>query len=233
MFCPTCGNQVPDDTKFCPGCGTPLAQAPAAANAAPAAENAVPAASTKKQKREPGKVRKLLFGSMSVGGIIVFILVIQIGKYLAKQGVKAVMNPEPSAIEQQDTTPEEEPAEPTTTGDDEVTIDPADMEAWVMEHYGNSFALTDCNIGRVDNQLQIELYSSVTSDSADAATLAANFRQELLSESSSSDSAALITWIEQELGVTGITERDVLYYADGTICGEALFDSTGLVDYRI
>ena len=28
MFCGTCGNQMPDETKFCPACGTATAQAP-------------------------------------------------------------------------------------------------------------------------------------------------------------------------------------------------------------
>lgn len=28
MFCPNCGKQIPDDSKFCVGCGSPIAQAP-------------------------------------------------------------------------------------------------------------------------------------------------------------------------------------------------------------
>jgi len=28
MFCGTCGNQMPDETKFCPACGTATAKAP-------------------------------------------------------------------------------------------------------------------------------------------------------------------------------------------------------------
>ena len=31
MFCPKCGNQIPDGSKFCPKCGSQLGQAPAPA----------------------------------------------------------------------------------------------------------------------------------------------------------------------------------------------------------
>ncbi|WP_455139370.1 zinc ribbon domain-containing protein [Thermophilibacter sp.] len=37
MFCPKCGAQVPDGTKFCPACGTPLNPAAPAGGSAPAA----------------------------------------------------------------------------------------------------------------------------------------------------------------------------------------------------
>ena len=39
MFCPKCGNQIPDGSKFCPKCGSQLGQAPAPA-AAPATQPA-------------------------------------------------------------------------------------------------------------------------------------------------------------------------------------------------
>lgn len=34
-FCVNCGAQLPDETRFCPMCGTPVSQANAQANAAP------------------------------------------------------------------------------------------------------------------------------------------------------------------------------------------------------
>lgn len=33
MFCPHCGNQISDSTKFCPSCGAAVAQNSGAANA--------------------------------------------------------------------------------------------------------------------------------------------------------------------------------------------------------
>lgn len=50
MFCPQCGNQVPDSAQFCPKCGTRFATAPQgkAANARPSQQQA-PARSTHAQ----------------------------------------------------------------------------------------------------------------------------------------------------------------------------------------
>ena len=212
MFCPTCGSQIPDSTKFCPSCGTsvtPGANAPTPA----------PAPTPQKQKKEPGKTRKLLFGSMSVGGIIVLILVTQIGKYVAKKTIPGIINPEPSAIEQ--------PADPETDTSDE------DPENLVMEEFGDHFSLTDCRVRTEDSQAYYEMFSSVMPESSDAEELSARFSQTLLTNDRSQSVAEIISENEQSSGVTGITLRYTLYYADGTICGEALFDNTGLVDYRI
>ena len=42
MFCPECGNQVPDGTKFCPSCGNAFGDASAPAPAGGAAQPAAP-----------------------------------------------------------------------------------------------------------------------------------------------------------------------------------------------
>ena len=62
MFCPNCGKQIPDDSRFCVGCGTPVAQtAPAAhpeqaepqAYAAPAYQQAPPAQPVYQDYQQP------------------------------------------------------------------------------------------------------------------------------------------------------------------------------------
>ena len=221
MFCTTCGRQIPDGTAFCPNCGSALSPKPASPQPANAAGPSAQAAPTQpaKQKKEPGKVRKFLFGSLSVGAIITIILVTQIAKYLAKQGIETVMNPEPAAVEQQ--------------GEAEDGISIEDMENSLMEKYKDAYDLTDCTVSLTDSQIQIELISSVTSDSPEAAELSARFQQDELSEASEQDEAQFISELEQESGTTGITEYVVLYYADDVICGEVLYDSHGIDSYYV
>lgn len=237
MFCPTCGNQIPDGTKFCPSCGTSLAQPPTTENATPAAADSAPAPSAKKQKKEPGKVRKLLFGSLSVGAIIAIILVTQVAKYLVKQGFKNTTNPEPTATQQ--------PANPETDTIPDQISDRELEDAMVrisgmslkeqaestLEAYSDFYALTNCTLSVDNGRMQTSLFSSVTSDGPDAAELSARFQQQELSEEEAQLEAVVIAALEQELGVTGITDHFILYYADGTVCGEALWDSTGLIEH--
>ena len=130
------------------------------------------------------------------------------------------MNSDPAAIEQQ--------------GEFEDGISIEDMENSLMEMYKDAYALTDCTVSFTDSQMQIELISSVTSGSPEAAELSARFQHDELSEASEQDEAQFISQFEQETGTAGITEHVVLLrYYDNTVCGEALYDSRGIDSYYV
>ena len=62
MFCPKCGNQVPDNAKFCPACGNQFAAAPAPAPRPVAGNPAQPGAAT--------------FGALHIATIVVAALLL-------------------------------------------------------------------------------------------------------------------------------------------------------------
>ena len=92
MFCPKCGNQIPDGAAFCPKCGNKFANKPAPAPAAHAAAPAKPATAKKaapapapspapKQAAPAAAAQKSSFNAMTVIplilGVIALILAFQ------------------------------------------------------------------------------------------------------------------------------------------------------------
>ena len=75
MFCPNCGKQLPDDAKFCGGCGNRM-EAPKQAPAAPAAPTAPAAPKAAPSLSVDGlKSRSLfIFGSLATALIALFFL---------------------------------------------------------------------------------------------------------------------------------------------------------------
>ena len=69
MFCPKCGSQVPDGTKFCPKCGSALGGAPAAAPAGVTAAVATPRPTSK------GVIIGLAVMAVAIVAALVFFLV--------------------------------------------------------------------------------------------------------------------------------------------------------------
>lgn len=216
MFCPTCGSQVPDGTKFCPNCGAAVGQA-ANAGVSPAPQPAT-------SKKEPGKVRKPLFGSMGIGGIIVLILVTQVIKQGARQITSAPDTTEPTAAEQTQTTPD--PSDSTTDG---WAIS---IEQQLTEAYGEVLMLSDCQASVDGSNVRFVLTSAIGSADPDAPELANRFNREILN-GFANISVEKIRESEQEYGSSGVTFYVALYYADGTVCGEALINDQGLVDYSL
>lgn len=72
MFCPNCGKQLPDDAKFCGGCGNRL-EAPQQAPAAPAAPAAPKAAPSLAVDGLKGR-SLFFFGSLATALITLFFL---------------------------------------------------------------------------------------------------------------------------------------------------------------
>lgn len=89
MFCPKCGNQIPDGSKFCPKCGSQLGQAPAPA-AAPATQ---PAASpyVAPVRATPGtdalKIGRIVAAAVAI--IAFFLPIVSFGAF----GISASMSP--------------------------------------------------------------------------------------------------------------------------------------------
>lgn len=86
MFCPKCGNQIPDGSKFCPKCGSQLGQAPAPAAAQPAASPYVaPVRAT------PGtdvlKIGRIVAAAVAI--IAFFLPIVSFGAF----GISASMSP--------------------------------------------------------------------------------------------------------------------------------------------
>ena len=89
MFCPKCGNQIPDGSKFCPKCGSQLGQAPAPA-AVPATQ---PVASpyVAPVKATPGtdvlKIGRIVAAAVAI--IAFFLPIVSFGAF----GISASMSP--------------------------------------------------------------------------------------------------------------------------------------------
>ena len=94
MFCPNCGKNVPDDSKFCDGCGFSFANAEPASAPEPAAEPAPAAEPVYAQQYAQAKnvaitaVFGLVMGTVTASGIpeaiIAAVLVTVIGKALLR-----------------------------------------------------------------------------------------------------------------------------------------------------
>lgn len=79
MFCRNCGKEVADGVKFCPGCGTPMGQAPAGpAPSKPDVEKPVPPVDVPKQPKKRGKLLIAII-AVIVLAVVIFAAVKLIG----------------------------------------------------------------------------------------------------------------------------------------------------------
>lgn len=88
MFCPQCGKQLPDGTKFCGGCGAPLnASNPSAAPVNPMPVNPIPTAAPAAKENPADKIKDaakkiptkyLKIGAIALAAVVVLIVVISL-----------------------------------------------------------------------------------------------------------------------------------------------------------
>lgn len=83
---------------------------------------------------------------------------------------------------------------------------------------------------QTQGQMQIALYTSVASDGADAETLSVMFQQGMTSEAMAQAMAQGLAELEPYMGTDDLSIYFVLYYSDGVVCGESLFDGTGYIE---
>lgn len=98
------------------------------------------------------------------------------------------------------------------------------------EACADTFSLTNYDSNYVDNQMQVYLQSSISSGDADAATLQTMFQQAMESESVSQAMTLGISEMEPYMGTDDLSVYFVLYYSDGVVCAEGLFDGTGFIE---
>lgn len=211
MFCPNCGNSIADNATFCPKCGATVGQGANAASPTPQ-----PAA------KKESKPRKW------IRAIIILALATLVGRLLALAMTRvfapAVTNQQPAAHQTQTTS--------DLSGlytDEEI----AELEQQIMSRYGDAWALSDCQVETTDDQVQLSLTSAVRSTDASAPTLCTLFAQEYLTSESASNEADYVAGLEQQTGISRVTEHIALYYADGEVCGEGLFNDQGLMSYSL
>lgn len=212
MFCPNCGNNIADNATFCPKCGATVGQDAHAASPAPQ-----PAA-----KKEPKPKKGIAFKVLSaiVGILLIRLLTI----VLTKVVIPTITNQQPAAHQTQTAS--------DLSGlytDEEI----AELEKQVMNRYGDAWALSDCQVETTDDQVQLSFTSAVRSTDASAPTLCTLFAQEYLTSESASNEADYVAGLEQQTGISGVTEHIALYYADGEVCGEGLFNDQGLMSYSL
>ena len=102
------------------------------------------------------------------------------------------------------------------------------------EAYPETYSITNYDstyIGdQTQGQMQITLYTSVASDGADAESLAVMFQQDMTSEAKAQAVVQVLAELEPYMGTDDLSIYFVLYYSDGVVCGESLFDGTGYIE---
>lgn len=209
MFCPKCGSQIPDSSKFCPTCGATLDNATAATGSP-----------SKPRTKEGGSKKK-------IWGVVGAILIILLGKVLitvTRNVTNTSTAPQSPAIEQTD-------SQATPGLSDYYDLDA--YESAAMGAFGDTFALSGCEASVADSQLRLKLVSSVDSTDPQAQELAALYSQTFLTDENIQGDVSLIRNDEAKTGVSGITYHLTLYYADGAVCGDYVSSDSGLVDYSL
>ena len=127
MYCPNCGSQIPDGSKFCGACGRPIASDNKAARPVPPAYQGRPASPKKKPP-------VILFALIPVAIIAVIAIVFGVRAFKARQmneisQSEGVLVPPEEAEEAPAVTPEinAEPDEPLIADTDEPEVDPREM----------------------------------------------------------------------------------------------------------
>ena len=70
MYCTNCGKQLPDDTKFCTGCGVP--QSPATQTSANSGRNTAPSREKKRKPILPILLGTLLLILLAGAGVLLY-----------------------------------------------------------------------------------------------------------------------------------------------------------------
>ena len=242
MFCPNCGVQLPDGSKFCGSCGAQIVAAdqvqPAAqAQPEPAAQPHCQSAPATPQVASMQKSTAQRF----VAIVVVVVAVVAIGGYVLSTKGAGTGSGDPSAqpVEQPTTDPgTTSPAAGTTL--EGVLVANGELESMQQTFADITYsaerevlALNGAQCMIVDNQIQVVMTSQVASSSSDVATLVQLFSQEALSDEEASAFAQTIADLEQQSGVSGIEIYVRLNFSDGAGAGEALYNNQGLVDYNL
>ncbi|WP_455137241.1 zinc ribbon domain-containing protein [Thermophilibacter sp.] len=250
MFCPNCGAQVPDGSKFCTSCGSTLGAAAPAPAPAPAPTPA-PAPAPSDQQLAVVEEKPRGGRGKTVAIVVLAVLLLAAVAFIVWQFVIPQVTGSQSAAQQPAQT---QPADPDATADPDDTADDPNADTLVpssdvtLESYLRDAgqydtmcdtmvetlsstagdALLDADASIEGNTLVLSMTMNVPSSDG---TVAQRMLDTFLDEGIVDQMASVCEQLETAADLSGITWYLDFYASDGTSIGYVEYGTEGVVDY--
>lgn len=239
MFCPNCGTQIPDESKFCPSCGAPLGrsqqvQTPASSpEPVPQTPVSQPVSTSQKKQVKTVKIGKCAIPSFVV--LLIVALLLRLAITVMKKSSETTESP---AITQPSTSSQtlEDMLRESGTLDEftgQLQQEFAQSDDPEVVKYREMYDVKSASMDITGNMITATLVSNVASTDPGSANLVSAFQSDLSDESGIEETAETIKELEQQFGIEGVQWSEVYLCSDGVTFASALYDDSGLVDYDV